>query len=395
MAGYELPGKIAMTKQQQIIMVGTFPPPMHGMAAVNSAVRDRIVEADASPTVIDVSANSLDRSLSYRLGRVPKIVRGLAKLMFSMQLRDGTLYMSVSGGFGQIYEACFILLARLRRMRVYLHHHSFAYLDRPSWLTRILTVVAGPNAVHVTQSQGMAARLREQYSGVGRVVAISNVVYMRDVQVKKNLFSRSLRTIGFISNVSRVKGIFEFLDLVAACEADGLDIAAKIAGPFQDRDTEKGVRERLATLSTVEYVGPKYGNEKEEFFSTVDTLIFPTLYTNETEGIVNHEAMGHGMPVIAYGRGCVPEIINSDCGMVVDPAGPFVPAALAQIKEWLDSPEVYRMASRSAGQRFAIALAENALRWRELLGEILGRTTDVSNFESNLEGHHQKPNDKS
>ena len=379
MSGCGSPSKIVMTKQltkqQQIIMVGSFPPPMHGMAAVNKAVRDRIVEADVNPIVIDVSANSLDRSLAYRLGRLPKIAQGLVRLVFSRRLRDGTLYMSVSGGFGQIYETCFLLLARLRRMRVYLHHHSFAYLDWPSCLTRILITVAGPKAVHVTQSRGMAARLKAQYSGVGRVVAISNVVYLLNYQVKKRLLTRSFRTIGFISNVSREKGIVEFLDLVEACEMEGLDIVAKIAGPFQDRDTEERVRERLATLKTVEYVGPKYGQEKEEFFSTLDALIFPTLYTNETEGIVNHESMAHGVPVIAYGRGCIPEIVNSDCGLVIDPKKPFVPAALAQLKEWLGSQEIYSMASHSASQRFDIALSENSHRWDELLREILGGST--------------------
>ena len=37
----------------------------------------------------------------------------------------------------------------------------------------------------------------------------------------------------------------------------------------------------------------------------IDLLIFPTRYTNETEGIINHEAMSRGVPVIAYGRGAI------------------------------------------------------------------------------------------
>jgi len=51
-----------------------------------------------------------------------------------------------------------------------------------------------------------------------------------------------------------------------------------------------------------------------------------------------HEAMSRGIPVIAYGRGCIPEIIGADCGLVIDPADPFVPAALAKLESWLAEP---------------------------------------------------------
>ena len=71
--------------------------------------------------------------------------------------------MSVSGGVGQVYELAFLLLARLRGMRVFLHHHSFAYLDRPGMLTRALVRAAGDDAVHLTQSPEMANRLQLGY----------------------------------------------------------------------------------------------------------------------------------------------------------------------------------------------------------------------------------------
>lgn len=350
--------------------MGAFPTPVHGMAVVNEAVRDRFVEAGVEPVVIDVSATSLDRSLAVRLGRLPKVVRGLGRMLFSRCSRDGSLYMSVSGGAGQVYEVFFLLLARLRRMRVYLHHHSFAYLDRPSWITRVLTAVAGPASVHITQSPGMAARLLILYPSVRRVIPISNAVFLIGGRAQTVSARSALKTLGFISNISAEKGVFEFLDLVAASEAEGVMLQAKLAGPFQDTETERRVRQRLGELRTVEYVGPQYGEAKEAFFATIDALIFPT--HNETEGIVNHEAMCHGLPVIVYGRGCIPEIVQPDCGLVIDPMEPFVPAAAAQIKAWIDSPEVFQAASRVARERFVNTYEDNARRWEDLVREILG-----------------------
>ncbi|MGK2925646.1 MAG: hypothetical protein ACSLE2_08485 [Lysobacterales bacterium] len=41
--------------------------------------------------------------------------------------------MSVSGGLRQVYELAFLLLARMRGMRLFLHDHSLEYLDRPGF----------------------------------------------------------------------------------------------------------------------------------------------------------------------------------------------------------------------------------------------------------------------
>ena len=112
-------------------MVGAFPPPMIGMAAVNGAVRAQLEETGIPLVAINVAAPSLDRSPFSRLGRLPNALRGL--LRFAIRAHHGeTLYMSVSGGFGQLYELLFLLLARLHGMRIFLHHHSYAYLDQPN-----------------------------------------------------------------------------------------------------------------------------------------------------------------------------------------------------------------------------------------------------------------------
>ncbi|MGK2925644.1 MAG: glycosyltransferase family 4 protein [Lysobacterales bacterium] len=351
-------------------MVGAFPPPVHGMAMVNAAVRDALQQAGVTPTVIDLAAPSLDRSLAVRLGRLPRVLRGLGRLAGQRALRDGTLYMSVSGGVGQVYELAFLLLARLRGMRVFLHHHSFAYLDRPGMLTRALVRAAGDDAVHIVLSVGMAERLQLGYRAI-RVVPVSNAVFF--VMADTSVVARSrLATIGFLGNISAEKGAFEFLGLMAAARDVGLPLHAKLAGPFQDAATEQAVRERLGSLPQVEYVGPQYGAAKDAFYADIDALVFPTRYVNEAEPVTVHEAMSRGIPVIAYGRGCIPEIVGTDCGLVIDPAAPFVPAALAKLESWLADPAAFQAASQAAAARFARTYDESAARWRALLEDIVG-----------------------
>ena len=79
------------------------------------------------------------------------------------------------------------------------------------------------------------------------------------------------------------------------------------------------VRERLKHVRVIDYVGPRYGRDKDAFYDSIDVLVFPT--QNEAEPLVVHEAIERGVPVIAYGSGAIPEIINSDCGRVVRAEG--------------------------------------------------------------------------
>lgn len=356
----------------QIIMVGAFPPPVHGMAAVNAVVRDALWRAGAEPQVVDLAAPSLDRSLTSRLGRLPRVLHGLVRLSAMPRLRGETLYVSVSGGLGQLYELAFVALARLRGMKLCIHHHSFAYLDATSRLTSILTKAAGGSAVHVALSTRMAERLKAVY-GVVRVVPVSNAAFLvnGEGQLAQSRSSR-LGMLGFISNITAEKGVFEFLDLMSAAQDMRLPLGAKLAGPFQDAEMKRQVRARLATLPDVEYVGPKYGAEKEAFFASIDALAFPTRYVNEAEPLTLHEAMSRAIPVIAYGRGAIPEIVEPECGKVIDPADPFVPAALAQVEDWLADPAAFAAASGAATRRFAETQARSEWHWQALLRELTG-----------------------
>src|SRR5680860_532784 len=97
-------------------------------------------------------------------------------------------------------------------------------------------------------------------------------------------------------------------------------------------DVYKRQLQALKELHSLDYVGPQYGADKKTFFDSIDALIFPTRYANEAEPLTIHEAATHGLSVIAYGRGSIPEIVGSDCGLVIDPAETLAPAALAQIR---------------------------------------------------------------
>lgn len=362
--------EMKQTDSRVFVVAGALPPPVTGKTAVTAIVCDRLRAVGIELGVINIAAVDLGRSLRTRLRRLLRVIGGLHALSRMRRLRGGCLYLSISGGGGQVYEIAFLILARSFGMLPILHHHSFAYLDSRSRLASVLVRVAGRSAIHVTQSLRMAERLNELYHAE-RVHAVSNAVFLVNGKTLSPLLRSELRMVGFISNITVEKGIFEFLELMAAAKTKNLPIKGKIAGPFQSPTLERVVSRHLATLENVEYVGPKYGADKEAFFAEIDTLVFPTSYANETEGIVNHEAMRHGIPVIAYGRGAIPEIVDNSCGLVVAPDAPFVSLSLAQIECWLSFPALFQAASEAAAARFVATIAANQQRWIKLLHEMI------------------------
>lgn len=365
-------GRVSMA-EATVLLIGPLPPPIFGMATTNEAVAAEIRRRGVEPIVINLAGPTLERTYFGRFRRLPVVLGGAVRMCKMMpRLWGGTLYMSVSGGFGQVYELIYVLLGRLFKMRLYVRHCSFAYLDAPSRMMMLFTRMTGPAAVHIVQCSRMATRLGDLY-GVRHVLSISNAVLYREIQNSKPPVRAQLKTLGFISNICREKGIFEFIDLISSVVADGLDVQALIAGPFMDADTEREVRSRLAGFDNVRYLGAVYGDSKDEFFRAIDVLVFPTKYRDETEAKVNHEAMRRNIPIIAHGRGCIPDIVDVECGLVVDVGAEFVPAAIQKIREWMGRPDLFCLASEEAGRRFKKTQLESNGRWRELIDEVVSR----------------------
>lgn len=73
----------------------------------------------------------------------------------------------------------------------------------------------------------------------------------------------------------------------------------------------------MGGVKFVNYLGPKYGDEKNFFFSNADIFVFPTYYFNECFPLVLLEAMQYKLPIITSCEGGIPDIVtNGENGFV-------------------------------------------------------------------------------
>ncbi|WP_165637274.1 glycosyltransferase family 4 protein [Bradyrhizobium shewense] len=231
-------------------------------------------------------------------------------------------YIGFSGGSRQLVDLLAIFIARVRNRQIMIHHHSFAYINERKVLTAIITKIAGQAAIHVVLCSCMAQKLRTLYSDARQVICLSNLALM-EATGSVNLHARGLertgllRSVGYLSNITVEKGFLTFIEVVEKLHKSCPNIRAIIAGPFSDNESREAFELALNRGVPLEYRGPVYGEAKEEFFSAIDILLFPTRYVNEAEPIVILESVTQGVPVVASARGCISEMLPNGAGRVV------------------------------------------------------------------------------
>ncbi len=339
-----------ITTNSVVCVVGAFPPPVHGMATINAAVKNEIENSGGRTLAIDISPPGLDRTIVSHLVRIRKVAWGLAKLIrFLLARKRAVVYMSVSGGFGQVYELLFVLMTRLFGGTVYIHHHSFSYMARRRLLMGFLVKAAGRDARHILLCPTMQAAFTAIYRFGGLTYIVSNSG-VHDLGGRKFSPRSKVENIGFISNISESKGIFDFIVIFKELNKKSEGFRAFVAGPFEDEKTKLSFVNKSEKLNDFCYLGPVYGEEKNRFFEKIDLLVFPTKYMNEAEPLVIYEALSRGIPVLATKRGCISGMLEGGGGGTVPEGG--VDEAIEQILVWRRSPELFRKISNEAYEKY-------------------------------------------
>ena len=327
-----------------IFIVGPLPPPVHGASVITRAVAALLSSAGATTVECNISPTASTRGWRWHLSRARAYLRTLRTLLTGPF--RATVYVSLSGGNGLFYDLLVVTAARLRASRVVLHHHSFDYIDRRRGVLALLVRIAPRDQMHVVLCHDMGSKLRALYGAELRCVRVSNLCFFPTQATLAAPRSRLAR-IGYLSNISRAKGVDRFLDLAARFAGDDA-IAFDLAGPYANDAEREFVEERLSRLPNVTYHGPLYGEAKDAFYQRIDAFMFPSRYSNEAEPLVVYEAMSAGLPVVVTSRGCLCEMGDAAGAVLLDRDGGDIEPAVRRLATWRQSPADYRKASEAS-----------------------------------------------
>ncbi len=366
-----------MSHRVHCLVVGPFPPPLHGFSTVTAAICGRLEAAGVTSLHVNTASRPLfGRQIAALFRRFSAVLR-LIRLLVTAQ--PATVYMALSGGSGQLFDTLAVLAARAFRCRIVVHHHSYSYLDRSHAITGLLISAAGQDAIHIALCSRMARTLQQHYPRAAHVVVISNASIVGhpdrgDATPKtepKTARSAGVRTIGFLGNVTMDKGIERFIALVSLIHKFAPQVAARVAGPIADTAAGALIDKAVAG-DAIAYLGPVYDADKDAFLEQIDALIFPSIYPNECEPLVVLEALRAGVPVIATARGCIPSLVDESCGVLIDRDARDLAPAAERIRRWIDHPAEFTAAREAACLNFERLYREGERALQDLIRVILG-----------------------
>jgi glycosyltransferase involved in cell wall biosynthesis len=293
-----------------LCFVGPLPPPVHGFSNV-CAMMLKLLQARMPVQVFDRAP--LERA--PLAGLLRQLLNPFRYLVTCAGRRETTLYLALSGGRGQWLDLPYVLVSKLFRRPIFVHHHSYTYINSPTRLSRCFFSLVR-DEVQIVLSPHMGQALSRAYGLAPETIRVlSNAAFYRsdeDEPVQPN--EAGPVHVGFLSNITYEKGIVEFFDVLAALEERGIDYRAHIAGPIA-ADARETFFRLLSSTAHVEYAGPLYGEDKERFYRQLDIFVFPTRYANEAEPLVIYEAMRRGVHVIACDRGSIAEMLRDGGGL--------------------------------------------------------------------------------
>ena len=370
---HEVSERRSIPRDRPILVLGPFPSPVHGFSQATMEIANLFETAGYAVSRIDLKpvrgSMGLWSSLQVRLRQVAKVMAQL--------LRGADLYLALSGGRRQAVDILFLLIGRICGARLFVHHHSFAYLTRRSSLASFCFKVCGSSATHLVLCSTMGVALRRHYGVVQRTQVLSNAVLMGEGSPFRQ--RTAVETLGFLGALTADKGILEFLQVVGRLTEEYPDLQFRIAGPCSDDKIRQRVSSACENNSRLRYVGAVYGEAKKEFLESIDVLLFPSTYRNEAEPFVIWEAQASGIPVIASERGCMEEMmrLQSHQPLLVRRNQSFVEMTLKTILGWLSDPRSYARRSAEVNLKFQTASIDARRRFEKVFCQ-QPETVDVS-----------------
>jgi len=335
-------------RHRGVIILGAVPPPMGGAAKNTKIVLDALSRhCDVALLNTSVGQLSHARTLSYHARRVYRVLGVCVGIVKFRAAGFRKLYMVPDGGYGSVYTLLYVLLAKAGGMKVYLHHRTYQYIDSFNPVLSVILLVGGFRLHHIFLSDGMREGFEKQYGGDLVASLSSNARHVKIFQESKVTVRQGI-TLGHLSNLCEEKGVFLAIETFEAIAEVRDDVRFYIAGnPVTDAVKKRLDAYKCKWGGRLRLFGHLEGDEKDRFYRDVHFFLFPTLFKQEAQPNVLYEAMSHGCVCISYRRSCIPEMIDSDCGLLLDTDTEFSVGATKFVRDIVDAGlfEAYSRAS--------------------------------------------------
>jgi len=314
----------------RILVIGQRPPPVHGsnvmtelfMQALSANGYDAtIVEKTFSHNLNDVGKVSIKKAL-----KIPDLCRRVVAAIEDFK-PDCCVYF-ISIGLRSLLVDCLVIRFIIKHnipyilyfhgmgLRNYENNRYFPVRNiiRETLSNALGGLVLGERLKHDVNQCIPNNRLYVLPNCIPQTCAVQNSLSRKDDSYVRVIF---------LSNLIPTKGPMNFLMMAKFVSKQEPRARFSMAGSHASESYLNELKQFVGKEGLehcVEFLGPVYGNEKDQLFSKADLFVFPTYFPKEAFGLVNLEAMHYGIPVISSNVGAIPDVIQDGVnGYIVDP----------------------------------------------------------------------------
>jgi glycosyltransferase involved in cell wall biosynthesis len=358
----------------RIIVIGPSAESGGGVATfVNFLLSSPILAEQFNLTHLDTSRIQSDVGLENQLSLTNLtylIQQAFRLLQLGIRLRPRVVHIQTTSGLSFWKTAVFIFISNLFRMKTIAHLHGGRFKKFYRESSPVLQGAIRRNLrradMVIALSNSWKNFLIEEVEQNLNVEVVSNTVdpaFAQALQKGKGALSSMAKTILFMGNLGRHKGVYDILEaipLVLERHPEARFIFAGEEGKKGDRLKTDRRCDELGVEEHVHFPGLVTGQAKLELFQQATLFILPSYIENLPYVLL--EAMSMGLPIVTTPVGAIPEIIEDGRnGFLIQPGDH---RALAdRTIQLLDDPELRVQMSKENKKAIKMRfLPERAMR---------------------------------
>ena len=293
------------------------PPPYHGVAVINSKIKDGAVNKYFDPDIISINTSKELRSIgSFSLRKVFGFFGILLRIIHSL-LRNRYMFCYFSltpKGIGFYKDFLIVLMLKAFKVKILFHLHGqgFASVKNPLGKFCRKICFSGQKAIVLSDAlySDIAGYLPKEdvYSLPNGIESVFKGEANKDA-LKKSAGNSRAKFL-FLGNMVNGKGVFVALEACRVLKESGCEFTLDFAGDWFDiteREFTLKVNQ-LQVADCVHYLGYKSGDDKKNLLLNADIFIYPTY--NDAFPLVLLEAMDAGLAILSTYEGAIPSLVE-------------------------------------------------------------------------------------
>lgn len=311
-----------------ILFIGQFPPPMHGVAQMNIYAQKALSSEFAVDTINLSSSKSINEIGRFNSKKIFSFLSNLISIVKSISRHKKIIaYFTICPtGYAFYRDIIIVGLLKLAKVNIiyHLHGQGITKNSERSLIHRLLYKFTFKNSDIIHLSKVFIPEV-SKFVTRSRIHIINNCIGEINEPAKEDKNSKQIPSFIFLSNLMIGKGFIEYLEAIKALYKEGHDFRATLAGNAFDKNAKMRLDEwkkenwEVIDSGCLQILPACYGDEKYRLLAKHDYFVFPS--SIDTYPMVLIEAMSAGLIPIATKFGAMPEMLdNGRCGLIIDPS---------------------------------------------------------------------------